>query len=264
MPRVVRTLEGHTHDTIALADGVRTRVRMLTHLDGIQIRETARTAAQRRAMGTRLAELNRALHGFAHPGAAHDLLWNVSAAHRLARQARCDRRRTTPRACRQVHGALHRRRAAPPRVAAVAGDPQRLPPLPTCWSHPTIMRASWASSTSATCCMRRWSAKSRPPPPSTWPDAQILSRGRPQFVAAYHAALPLTDAEQEIVCRSHGHAPSRHGADLRMARRALPREPRVHHASQPRRVGGPVPHGGPFPRHGTRPAAGGVRTGACE
>jgi Ser/Thr protein kinase RdoA (MazF antagonist) len=70
VPRVVRTLTGHAHDTIALTDGTHTRVRMLTHLDGIQIRETARTAAQRRAMGTGLAELNGALHGFAHPGAS--------------------------------------------------------------------------------------------------------------------------------------------------------------------------------------------------
>jgi hydroxylysine kinase len=86
VPRVVRTLAGHTHDTVALAGGVRTRVRMLSYLDGIQIRETVRTAAQRRAMGAGLAGLNRALHGFAHPGAAHDLLWNVATAHRLGAQ----------------------------------------------------------------------------------------------------------------------------------------------------------------------------------
>ena len=52
VPRVVRTLKGRTHGTIELADGLQTRVRMLTYLDGIQIRETVRTAAQRRAMGT--------------------------------------------------------------------------------------------------------------------------------------------------------------------------------------------------------------------
>ena len=101
VPRVVRTLEGHTHSTIALAEGVRTRVRMLTYLDGIQIRETARTAAQRHAMGTGLAELNCALHGFAHPGAAHDLLWNVATAHRLTEQLDSlvdDKRRTLAQA----------------------------------------------------------------------------------------------------------------------------------------------------------------------
>jgi Ser/Thr protein kinase RdoA (MazF antagonist) len=84
VPRVVRTLEGRTHGSVALPDGRHTTVRLLTYLDGLQIRETPRTPAQRLAMGAGLAQLNRALHGFAHPGAAHDLLWNVSAAHRLA------------------------------------------------------------------------------------------------------------------------------------------------------------------------------------
>jgi hydroxylysine kinase len=86
VPRVVRTLDGRTRDAVALADGAHTTVRMLTYLEGIQIRETPRTAAQRLAMGRRLAELNLALQDFAHPAAAHDLLWNVSAAHRLTVQ----------------------------------------------------------------------------------------------------------------------------------------------------------------------------------
>jgi Ser/Thr protein kinase RdoA (MazF antagonist) len=83
VPRVVRTLEGRTRGTVALGGGVQATVRMLTYLEGVQVRETVRTAAQRRAMGAGLARLNRALQGFAHPGAQHDLLWNVSAAHRL-------------------------------------------------------------------------------------------------------------------------------------------------------------------------------------
>ncbi|UUZ70214.1 phosphotransferase [Polaromonas sp. P2-4] len=86
VPRVVWTLDGRTRDTVALADGARTTVRMLTYLEGIQIRETPRTAAQRVAMGRGLAELNLALQGFTHPAATHDLLWNVSAAHRLTVQ----------------------------------------------------------------------------------------------------------------------------------------------------------------------------------
>jgi len=86
VPRLVRTLDGRTRDTVTLADGAPTTVRMLTYLEGIQIRETPRTAAQRVAMGKGLAELNLALQGFTHPAATHDLLWNVSAAHRLTVQ----------------------------------------------------------------------------------------------------------------------------------------------------------------------------------
>jgi hydroxylysine kinase len=86
VPRVVRTLAGLTHDSITLPDGQPTTLRMLSYLDGVQIRETPRTPAQRRAMGRGLAELNLALQGFTHPAATHDLLWNVSAAHRLGVQ----------------------------------------------------------------------------------------------------------------------------------------------------------------------------------
>jgi hydroxylysine kinase len=86
VPRVVRMRDGRARDFVALADGSRATVRMLTYLDGIQIRETPRTAAQRVAMGKGLAELNLALQGFTHPAAAHELLWNVSAAHRLTVQ----------------------------------------------------------------------------------------------------------------------------------------------------------------------------------
>ena len=86
VPRVVRMLDGRARDTVALADGTQTTVRMLTYLDGIQIRETPRTAAQRVAMGKGLAELDLALQGFTHPAATHDLLWNASAAHRLTVQ----------------------------------------------------------------------------------------------------------------------------------------------------------------------------------
>ncbi|GKS84579.1 phosphotransferase [Acidovorax sp. SUPP1855] len=86
VPRVVRMLDGRARDTVELAGGIQTTVRMLTYLDGIQIRETPRTVAQRVAMGQGLAALNLALQGFTHPAAAHDLLWNVSAAHRLTVQ----------------------------------------------------------------------------------------------------------------------------------------------------------------------------------
>jgi Ser/Thr protein kinase RdoA (MazF antagonist) len=89
VPRVVRTLGGRTRDTGALGDGVETSVRMLTYLDGVQIKETPRTAGQRRAMGTLLAELNLALRDFSHPSATHDLLWNVSAAPRLTAKLDC-------------------------------------------------------------------------------------------------------------------------------------------------------------------------------
>jgi Ser/Thr protein kinase RdoA (MazF antagonist) len=83
LPRVVRTIAGRTREAMRLPDGSHCTVRMLTYVDGLQARETAGSAAQRRAMATCLAELDIALAGFVHPAAVHDLLWNVATAHRL-------------------------------------------------------------------------------------------------------------------------------------------------------------------------------------
>ena len=198
VPRVVRTLTGHAQDTIALADGVHTRVRMLTYLDGIQIRETARTAAQRRAMGTGLAELNRALHGFAHPGAAHDLLWNVSAAHRLAAKldAIVDERR------RALAGNFMARfigdvlpRLASLRAQVIHNDYHLYNVLVAPDDHARIvgiidfgdMLHAPLVGEVATAAAFHMAGNADP------------FEGPAQFVAAYHATLPLTDVEQEIV-----------------------------------------------------------------
>lgn len=84
VPRVVRTLDGQTRDSVTLACGATATVRLLTYLDGIQVYHTNRSVIQRCAMATMLAKLNLALRDFSHPAAAHeDLLWNVSTAHRL-------------------------------------------------------------------------------------------------------------------------------------------------------------------------------------
>ncbi|MDR7103633.1 phosphotransferase [Croceicoccus sp. BE223] len=84
VPRVLRTLAGKTRGRTGLADGRHSTVRMLTYLEGLPVKGTAHTREQRRAMGAALAELDLALDGFSHPGASHDLLWNVSRADRLA------------------------------------------------------------------------------------------------------------------------------------------------------------------------------------
>ena len=65
VPRVVRTLDGRTRDSVTLADGVDTTVRMLTYLDGVQVPRDAphRCAAPRngnraRRAGPRVAGLH--------------------------------------------------------------------------------------------------------------------------------------------------------------------------------------------------------------
>ena len=83
IPRVVRTSAGKKCDIVTLPAGSTTLVRMLSWLEGTQVRDTQPTPAQRRAMACCLGRLDLALQGFSHPAARHDLLWNVSAAHRL-------------------------------------------------------------------------------------------------------------------------------------------------------------------------------------
>jgi len=85
--RIVATVDGASCADVALRDGRKSLVRLLTYLEGTPVWKTARTTAQRRSMGRSLARIDVALADFSHPAARHDLLWNVSAAHRLAHMA---------------------------------------------------------------------------------------------------------------------------------------------------------------------------------
>jgi Ser/Thr protein kinase RdoA (MazF antagonist) len=198
VPRVVRTLGGATRANVTLDDNTRTSVRMLTYLDGIQIRETARTASQRRAMGTGLAELDLALHGFSHPAASHDLLWNVSTAHRLADKldgvvdaprralATAFMKRFTdhvlPRLpslrAQVIHNDYHLYN-----VLVDAGDHERITGV---IDFGDMLHAPLVGEV-ATAAAFHMAGNADP------------FEGPAQFVGAYHATLPLQDAEQDIV-----------------------------------------------------------------
>ena len=198
VPRVVRMLDGRPRDTVALPDGRLSTVRMLTYLDGVQIRETPRTAAQRRAMGTVLAQLDLALQGFTHPAASHDLLWNVSAAHRLA-----DRLDAVPDAPRRVLAAAFMRRFTDhvlPRLDAVRSqvihnDYHLYNVLVAPDDHDRVvgiidfgdMLQAPLVGEVATAAAFHMTGNADP------------FEGPAQFVGAWHATLPLTDIEQEIV-----------------------------------------------------------------
>lgn len=199
VPRVVRTLEGGTYGTIALPGGQPTRVRMLTYLDGVQIRETARTAAQRRAMGAGLAGLDLALHGFAHPGANHDLLWNVATAHRLAAKlgniVDAQRHALAKEFMNRFTDSVLPRLASL-RSQVIHNDYHLYNVLVAPDDHTRIvgiidfgdMLHAPLVGEVATAAAFHMGGSDDP------------FEGSAQFVAAYHAALPLTGAEQEIVC----------------------------------------------------------------
>lgn len=198
VPRVVRTLAGRSRDTLTLPDGVQTTVRMLTYLDGTQIKETPRTAAQRRAMGRVLAELNLALRDFSHPAATHDLLWNVSAAHRLT--AKLDAIDDAPRRAlaesfmtRFTDHVLPRLDSV--RAQVIHNDYHLYNVLVAPEDHERIvgiidfgdMLHAPLVGEVATAAAFHMAGNADP------------FEGPAQFVGAYHATLPLTDIEQEIV-----------------------------------------------------------------
>ncbi len=198
VPRVVRTLEGHTHGTIALPSGLQTRVRMLTYLDGIQIRETERTAAQRRAMGSGLAGLNLALRGFAHPGASHDLLWNVATAHRLTEQldSLVDAQRRALAQTFMTRFTTHVLPRLPSLRAQVVHndyhlynvlvDPEDQARIVGIIDFGDMVQAPLVGEVATAAAFHM----------AGCPDP---FEGPAQFVGAYHAVLPLTGAEEEVV-----------------------------------------------------------------
>ncbi len=116
VPRVLRTRRGEATTEIALPDGRRTRVRLLTYLEGMPVRGTARTRTQRTNLGCALAELDVALRGFSHPAAAHDLMWNVAQADRLA--GMIDQVATGARAT-MLHAFMDRFRAIRPQLSTL-------------------------------------------------------------------------------------------------------------------------------------------------
>jgi hydroxylysine kinase len=198
VPRVVRTLDGRSRATVALPDGRPSTVRMLTYLDGVQIRDTPRTATQRRAMGTVLARLDVALGGVAHPAADHNLLWNVSAAHRLA--DKLDSVLDPGR--RALAAAFMKRftdhvlpRLASARAQVIHNDYHLYNVLVAPDDHERIvgiidfgdMLHAPLVGEVATAAAFHMTGNADP------------FEGPAQFVGAYHATLPLMDVEQEIV-----------------------------------------------------------------
>lgn len=198
VPRVVRTRDGRSHGTLRLPGGEETRVRLLTYLEGVLIRDTERTAAQRQAMGGGLARLDRALHGFAHPGALHDLLWNVATAHRLTAQ---------------LDELVDPARRALARLFMTRFTTQVLPRLPSLRAQ--VIHNDYhlynvlVAPDDPTCIVGIIDFGDMVQAPLVGEVATAAAfhmggtpdpfEGPAQFVAAYHSELPLDGAEQEVV-----------------------------------------------------------------
>ena len=78
VPRMIALPDGRIETVV---DGV--RVRLLSWLPGIPVREAPRSAAQRAACGAALARLGLALEGFTHPASGTPLIWDLTHTARL-------------------------------------------------------------------------------------------------------------------------------------------------------------------------------------
>ena len=83
VPRVKVTPEGAPFHEIDAADGRRFIVRVLSFLPGQLLDDATLHPALVRDVGAQAARLARALRGFFHPAARHDLLWDLTQAPAL-------------------------------------------------------------------------------------------------------------------------------------------------------------------------------------
>ena len=83
IPRVKATPDGALFHEIDGADGRRFTVRVLSFLPGQLLDDATRHPALLRDVGAMAARLARALRGFFHPAARHELLWDLTQAPAL-------------------------------------------------------------------------------------------------------------------------------------------------------------------------------------
>ena len=82
VPRMVALPDGRIEAQVGRGAGV-ARVRLLTWVHGVPLREAPRSPAQRENCGRALARLGLALQGFAHPASRYHLIWDLAHALRL-------------------------------------------------------------------------------------------------------------------------------------------------------------------------------------
>lgn len=83
VPRVVRTLADEAYFALQEPACPPRLTRLLTYLPGTPLAKLERSPSLRRNLGAGLARLDLALAGFAHAGSPSDLLWDLTHAPRL-------------------------------------------------------------------------------------------------------------------------------------------------------------------------------------
>jgi 4-aminobutyrate aminotransferase-like enzyme len=83
VPRVVRTKAGEPSTWVEGPGGAQHIARVLTYLPGTDLGQMPLTPELLRNLGSAVAQLGKALRGFCHPAARHELLWDLQQAPRM-------------------------------------------------------------------------------------------------------------------------------------------------------------------------------------
>jgi 4-aminobutyrate aminotransferase-like enzyme/Ser/Thr protein kinase RdoA (MazF antagonist) len=83
VPRVVCTKAGQPSTWVEGPDGAQHIARVLTYLPGTELGKMPLTPELLRNLGMAVARLGKALRGFCHPAARHELLWDLQQSRRM-------------------------------------------------------------------------------------------------------------------------------------------------------------------------------------
>lgn len=83
VPRVVNTVKGDAHGRVTHRSGATHMVRALTYLPGRLVADVERNQSLMANIGSFMARLDKALRGFIHPQARHEMLWDITQCAKL-------------------------------------------------------------------------------------------------------------------------------------------------------------------------------------
>lgn len=110
VPVLHQALNGAIAPSVALGDAPPRVVTLTSFLEGQLMSQALRSQTQRRALGAAVARFDRALQGYAHAGADHELIWDIQRAlflnELVPRMAATDAR--TPKPWKLVRDTLRR------------------------------------------------------------------------------------------------------------------------------------------------------------
>ncbi|MFT3953026.1 MAG: phosphotransferase [Piscinibacter sp.] len=197
-PRAVLPVDGAAEAVWRVPGAPDRRLRCYTYLEGRPLHLAAPSAAQRARLGRFLARLDTALAGFRHPSDDHDILWDLKRAARvrplLADIADPDRRALPERAFARfeaeilpVLGTLRTQVVHndfnPHNILADAADDSRIAGV---IDFGDMVRAPLVQDLATACAY------------------QVAPQGHPldgpaDLIAAFHAELPLEEAELAVL-----------------------------------------------------------------